>query len=238
MKVRPWEVPVCERQLFLDLEDASGRDNLTRTLHQPQKRGPVIEPEGSSLQIACSPSWVPEDRCFKIWLQEEGGMAYAESQDGLHWVRPTLRCREYGGSLENSLVSPLCGKQVVYDPPDADEKSGAIHLATLRRDGFMSLDADARGGSVTTDPFGLSSPWLYVNVDAGHGSRVVEVVDAEGSVVARSREVRGDQLRFPVQWEAGDLQDHLQRPIQLRFKLQNAAFYSYWFDSVAEDPPH
>ena len=524
MKVKPWEVPVGERQLFLDFEDVSSCENLEHTLHQPQKRGPVIEPEGAgSLQTATSPSWVPEDRCYKIWFQEEGGIAYAESQDGLHWVRPALRCREYGGSLENSLVSPLCGKQVIYDPHDpdpsrrykslklrgvsermvsptdahwklaenpwklayperhvlndpsvyqlswvinveehidanpnerfsgrgrfqtsdltvsadgihwrklncrslpcgdtgmlshdestgtyiatlkegemgpygrsvalatssdfehwsgpnlvfhadqedqelaqqviaerlanpklnqpqhnvpaeymvdvyylgvsryeglyvgmaaffyhtgnvnensdgfhhiqlacsrdlrnwvrlgdrkpfigpsevgsgaydltqilppsrpllvdgelwfyysgikyrsapsaADEKRGAINLATMRRDGFMSLDADAQGGVVTTNSFALSAPWLYVNVDAGHGSLLIEVVDGEGSVVAQSREVRGDQPRYPVQWESGDLQSHMNRTIRLRFKLQNAAFYSYWFDSVAEDPP-
>ena len=530
MTLRPWAVPERERQLFLDLEDVSSHENLTHTLHQPQKRGPVIEPEGpGSLQTATSPVWAPEDGCYKIWFQEEGGITYAESRDGLDWVRPALRCREYGGSLENSLVSPLCGKQVIYDPhdsdpsrrykslklrgvsermvsptsahwrlggenpwrlayperhvlndpsvyqlswvvqieedpdaepdrrfsgrgrfqtsdltvsadgihwrkldcrslpcgdtgmlshdestgtfiatlkegemgpygrsvalatssdfehwsgpdlvfhadqedqelarqvigerlanpklnqpqhnvpaeymvdvyylgvsryeglyvgmaaffyhtgnvnensdgfhhiqltcsrdlrnwvrlgdrkpfigpsevgsgaydmtqilppsrpvlvdgelwfyytgikyrsapPDADEKRGAIHLATMRRDGFMSLDADGEGGTVTTNSFVPGSPILYVNVDAGHdslqGSLLVEVVDAEGSVVARSREVRGDQPRYPVQWESGHLQVHMHRPIQLRFKLRNAAFYSYWLDSVAEEPPH
>ncbi|MCZ6677455.1 MAG: hypothetical protein O7E52_09410 [Candidatus Poribacteria bacterium] len=122
-------------------------------------------------------------------------------------------------------------------PPNPDKKTGAINLATMRRDGFMSLDADAAGGTVTTNTFILNSPWLYTNVDAGHGSLSVEVVDGEGSVVARSKEVRGDQLRYPVQWESGDLQTHLYRPIRLRFNLQNAVFYSYWFDSMAEDLP-
>ena len=107
----------------------------------------------------------------------------------------------------------------------------------MRRDGFMSLDAVAGGGTLSTSHFMLNSPWLYVNVDAAHGSLAVEVVDGEGSVVARSREVRGDQLRYPVQWEAGELQTHMQRPMRLRFNLHNASFYSYWFDSAAEDPP-
>jgi len=69
------------------------------------KRDPVIEPQGSSLQMSCAPCWVVEDRCCKIWLAEEGGITYAESEDGLHWVRPILRGREYKGSLENKLVS-------------------------------------------------------------------------------------------------------------------------------------
>ena len=121
-------------------------------------------------------------------------------------------------------------------PPDADEKTGAIHLATMRRDGFMSLDAGAEEGVVTTDRFALQSPWLCVNVDACRGSLVVEAVD-EGSVVARSKEVRGDQLRYPVQWETGGLQTHLNRFVQLRFRLHNAALFSYWLDSAADDPP-
>ena len=523
MRAGSWEVPVGERQLFLDLEGVASRENLDHTLHQPRKQGPVIEPEGAgSVQTRCAPSWVPEDRCYKIWLSEKGGISYAESHDGLDWVRPVLRCREYRGSLENNLVSPLCGEQVVYDPhdpdpsrrykslklcgvsermvsptgahwrltenpwrlaypdrhvlndpsqyqlswvihveehpdappderysgrgrfqtqdltvsadgihwrrldcrslpsgdeanlsydeaagtflatlkegemgpygrsvalatsrdfehwngprlifhadredqqlarqviaerlansrlqqpqhnvpaeymvdvynmgvsryeglyigmaaffyhtgnvnensdgfhhvqlvcsrdlaswkrlgdrrpfigpsetgsgafdlsqimppsrpvlvdgelwfyymgakyrsapPDADEKTGAIHLATMRRDGFMSLDAGAEEGVVTTDRFALETPWIRVNVDACRGSLVVEVVD-EGSVVARSKEVRGDQLRYPVQWETGDLQTHLHRFVQLRFRLHNASLYSYWLDSAAEDPP-
>ena len=55
--------------------------------------------------MSCAPCWVVEDRCCKIWLAEEGGITYAESEDGLHWVRPILRGREYKGSLENKLVS-------------------------------------------------------------------------------------------------------------------------------------
>ena len=47
-------------------------------------------------------------------------MAYAESEDGLHWVKPTLRCRQFRGSLENNLVSSQCGRQVIYDPHEAD----------------------------------------------------------------------------------------------------------------------
>ena len=517
MQAKPSQVPVGERQLFLDFADVSSREDLQHTLHPPDKKGAVIEPEISDMvQTRCAPVWVPEDRCYKIWVFEDGGVSYAESEDGLHWNRPILRCREHRGSLENSFVSPLCGHQVIYDPydpdpsrryksmrlrgasermvsptaahwklldnpwrlayparhvlndpsiyqlswvinveehPDADpgerfsgwgnfqtqdlmvsadgihwrklecpglpsgdeanlnydavtgtyiatlkegemgphgrsialatsqdfehwsgpelifhadaqdqerarqviaarlanaklvqpqynvpaeymvdvynmgicryeglyigmaaffyhtgnvdensdgfhhvqllcsrdlhnwvrlgdrqafigpsevdsdaydltqimppsrpvlidgalwfyymggryrnvpahaqQKKGAINLATLRRDGFMSLDAGATGGSLTTTNFILNSPWLYVNVDAKQGSFVVEVMDGEGAVVARSREIRGDQLRYPVQWESGDLQTQMFRPIRLCFRLHNAAFYSYWFE--------
>ncbi|MCZ6677456.1 MAG: hypothetical protein O7E52_09415 [Candidatus Poribacteria bacterium] len=121
MQVKPLEIPVGERQLFLDLEDISSRENLKHTLHQPQKKGAVIEPEGAgTIQTRSAPSWVPEDRCYKIWLLGEGGISYAESPDGVNWIRPLLRCREHRGSLENNLVSPLCGEQVIYDPYESD----------------------------------------------------------------------------------------------------------------------
>ena len=190
------------------------------------------------IQLACSRdlrNWTRlGDRQPFIGPSEMGSGAYDLTQI-LPPSRPVLRSAD-------ELSFYYTGIKYRSAPPDADEKQGAIHLATMRRDGFMSLDADAQVGMVTTDPFAVSDPWLFVNVDAGRGSPggslIVEVVADDGSVLARSREVRGDQLRYPVQWESGDLQNQLSRPVQLRFQLQHAALYSYWFDSEPEEPPH
>ena len=128
-----FDVPNGQRQLFLDDVGVSQVRGLVRTIHPLEKKGAVIEPDAPrehAVSLRCAPAWVPEDRCYKLWLNTSAGMAYAESSDGLHWQRPALRCRECGGSLENSLVAGPCGSRVVYDPfdPDASRRYKAMVL--------------------------------------------------------------------------------------------------------------
>ena len=70
--------------------------------------------------------------------------------------------------------------------PDPDPDAGAICLAVLRRDGFISLDAGEQAGTIQTEPFKLPGTKLLVNVDAVKGELRVEVLDGEAKVVAKS----------------------------------------------------
>ena len=124
------------------------------------------------------------------------------------------------------------------EPPDADPKRSAACLAVLRRDGFLSMDAGADGGTLLSQPFLRPSPWLFANADATGGSVRVEVLDEAGSVIAISEPIKGDQARYPVQWQQDDLATHVNRPVQLRFSVHDASIYSYWFDLETEPPPH
>ena len=124
------------------------------------------------------------------------------------------------------------------EPPDARPKRSAVCLAVLRRDGFISLDAGASGGSVLTDSFLLPSPWLFTNVDASGGSVELQVLDDSGGVIAESEPITGDHPRYPVQWKSGDLAATVNRPAQLRIKANDASLYSYWFAEVTEPAPH
>ncbi len=113
-------------------------------------------------------------------------------------------------------------------PPNPPPHAGAVCLAVLRRDGFMSLDAGEKPGTLLTKPFVLTGAKLLVNVDAAEGSLEAEVLDAEGKTLAVSQPIVGDQLRATVQWKSGDLADLKGKTITLRFKLRNASFYSFW----------
>ena len=130
------------------------------------------------------------------------------------------------------------GSRHRQEPPDADPKRSAACLAVLRRDGFISMDAGAGGGTLLTASFLLQSPWLFANVDAAGGSVQVEVLDEAGSAIAASAPIKGDHGRYPVQWGTGDLAALVNRPVQLRFNANDASIYSYWFDTVTEPPPH
>ncbi len=115
--------------------------------------------------------------------------------------------------------------------PGLEADQGAICLAVLRRDGFVSLDAGETQGTLITKPFELSAGKLWVNVEAPEGDLRVEVLDAEGKVQAVSVGLKGDLKRSQVQWQTGDFAGLSGRQVSLRFRLRQASLYSYWISN-------
>ena len=107
---------------------------------------------------------------------------------------------------------------------------GAICLAVLRRDGFVSLDADAKKGTIVTKPFKVPGGKLFVNVDAFKGQLLVEALDPNDAVLAASEPMKGDLLSGEVKWQSGDLARLKGKTTRLRFTLENASLYSYWME--------
>lgn len=122
------------------------------------------------------------------------------------------------------------------DPPKKDANAKEPHkgvgLATLRLDGFVSIDAGPEGGSMTTRPFVFLGDTLELNADATGGSIEIEALDAEGQSIAGFTRAEcvpmtDDNVRHPVRWKGHkDLQQLQARPIQLRFHLKSAKLYS------------
>lgn len=66
----------------------------------------------------------------------------------------------------------------------------------LRRDGFISLVANGRAGTITTPPFISNGRRLFANVKTeSHGQLCAEVLNAAGNVIATSEPLHGDQPR-------------------------------------------
>ena len=117
-----------------------------------------------------------------------------------------------------------------FRKPGLDPDGGAICLAILRRDGFISLDAGKTEGSVVTKPFRLPASKMFVNAAARDGQVRVEMLNPKGDVLARSLPLSGDHPRGEVKWEQGDIDKLLGQDVSLRFRLRNGSLYSYWFD--------
>ncbi len=118
---------------------------------------------------------------------------------------------------------------IKYRQAGPDPKTGAVCLAVLRRDGFLSLDAGDTPGTLTTRSFTAPSGKLSVNVDAAGGSLEVTVLDASSRVVAVSKPLAGDRPRAVVRWKSGNPESSGGQPIRLRFTLRNARLYSFWY---------
>ena len=122
-----------------------------------------------------------------------------------------------------------------------DEAAGGVHLtgigrAVLRLDGFVSADADYRGGRITTPLIRFSGRHLELNVEtSGGGSVRVELLDeknrpVEGFTKADAVAINGNSVRMPVRWQTGnDLVQLAGRAVRLRFHLQDCKLYAFQF---------
>ena len=116
-------------------------------------------------------------------------------------------------------------------PPSPPPHRGAICLAVLRRDSFMSLDAGDKPGTLVTKTFVTRGLSLYVNIDSADGSIVAEVLDPEGRVLAVSKPISENEPRCRIAWGEGDLADVAGQTIRLRFQLRNTRLFSFWLDT-------
>lgn len=106
---------------------------------------------------------------------------------------------------------------------------GSIGIATLRRDGFASIEGS---GMLLTRKLRFDGHTLYVNADASRGSLSAELLSADGRVLL-SREdccpVQEDTVKTAVHWRGSEpLERFQEEKVRIRFYLENAWLYSFW----------
>jgi len=181
------------------------------------------------------------------------------SHDGVNWTReegdrPPILPLGPPGSWDDGMVftarAPLVEGDTMklwyggFDEVHGtalDKTRGSIGLATLRKDGFASLDAGASVGSIVTESLTEVAGPLRVNYRAVGGSLKVEVLDANYNVVpgysqADCIPLTGDSVDRTVTWMT-----HSELPagmtlLRLRFILQNASVYSFMAGESASLP--
>ncbi len=155
----------------------------------------------------------------------------------------------YYGGLQTSHAGPWLSadapghKEVAADyARKARERgkrhgAGGIGLATLRLDGWVSIDAGDEAGQLTTKLLVLErgTRRLLINAKARKGGVAVEILDADGRPCDgyskdECRVFVGDAIRHTVRWRGGcDLSRLAGTTIRLRFHLRNAKLYSFVF---------
>jgi hypothetical protein len=162
------------------------------------------------------------------------------SRDGFHWDRPDRSGFISGSRTEGSwdrgylhgaagvfvvkgdeLIFPYMGTSgVAPSGTRGMYTGGCIGLATLRRDGFASMDGP---GELLTRPLRFSGTHCFVNL---RGSLQVEVLDGAGKVVEVSKVVSGDGTRLNV--PLAQLSSLAGKPVQFRFKVLDGSLFSFW----------
>ena len=124
-----FHVPLGERQLFVDDLGMDQMTNLTRTIHQPEKKGALIRPDKikgeEAIQVRGAPVWDPQNRVFKYWLSGTKSR-YRTSPDGLHWT--AMFPAGSGSGMPGSSM-------MVRDPNDRDPVRR--FKAVLQSSGFI-----------------------------------------------------------------------------------------------------
>jgi hypothetical protein len=114
----------------------------------------------------------------------------------------------------------------------------AFGVATLRRDGFASLDTADEPGVVITRPMVFEGEGkLFVNVDVATGGYArASVVEESGEPIDGFGEedcvaVTGDKTRAALQWKSNQTLAPLKdRYVRVAFHLDNARLYSFWIE--------
>ena len=113
-----------------------------------------------------------------------------------------------------------------YNGPDKGPEKSGIGFATIKRDRFVALEASFEKGEIVTKPVLLKTTALRLNAMARFGEITLDVIDANGKRVARSKSVQQDALNIPVVWWEEFTPPNA--PVTLRIKLQNARLFALW----------
>jgi len=169
------------------------------------------------------------------------------SRDGIHWERAANRevflPNGPSGAFDAADIRTACHAVVLDDRiliyyAGASGKHGSgssmeIGLATLRLDGYASLNGGAAGGAVLTKAFRCPGGRLYLNADAARGEVGVTVCDAERKPLPgfqQSLPIREDSLSAAVSFASGaEIQALAGQPIRLLVRVRSAKLYSFCF---------
>jgi hypothetical protein len=112
-----------------------------------------------------------------------------------------------------------------------------VGVATLRRDGFVSLDAQDQPGELVTRPLSFSGSKLFLNADVDKGGSIrVGILTRGGQPLKNytlddARPVTGDSTKSPVTWSGSDqLQLADGEHLRLKFRLERARLYAFWVE--------
>lgn len=117
-------------------------------------------------------------------------------------------------------------------PHGTPERQSGIGLATLRKEGFVSLRGMSGGGVVATRTLKWPGGVLLVNADASKGELKVRVSDERRKIVpgfdyADCEPFTGDSAAHEVKWRGASLDSLRGKVLRFEFQLRDADLYTF-----------
>lgn len=184
----------------------------------------------------------------------------AVSRDGQRWDRPTREPYFATGLADEwdrwySVMAPGIIRRGNYlyqyyyssgrlhdsailrqEYSDSAKQLGGLGIVRQRLDGFVSADADYRGGWLRTPAIVFKGNSLRLNIDTGSmGTTFVEIQDEQGQAIpgfsiADCEEIGGNFIDQKVYWKGrSDVSSLAGKTVRLRFHLKRAKLYAFQF---------
>lgn len=186
----------------------------------------------------------------KLGIQKRNEILLGYSRDGFHFYRPSYKpfmaVNETEGAwnwgnMQSANGTPLIvgdslyfyssGRRLNKIMWDSDNSTG---LATLRRDGFVSMKTEKSDGFLETETVSFDGNYLFVNANVA-GSFAVEVLDEQGTPIpgfTKKESVVLKKLNSTKQvitWKKHKtLTELANQKVRFKFYINNGEMYSFW----------
>jgi len=175
-------------------------------------------------------AFIPASRTKEAWDR-----GYVQSVGGLCHIRRDEIWFYYIGFQGDE------GRTLPYGRLGGMHDHSATGLATLRRDGFASMEGT---GTLQTRLISAKDRnRLFVNANTG-GALLAELQTADGKAVpgftmADCVPFTGDRTLHRIRWRENELLPVADgRPFRLRFQLQTGALYAFWLSDTPAGDSH
>ena len=208
-----------------------------------------------SIMLGLYSAWAgPENSvCAENGIQKRNIISLGYSRDGFHFARPThqpfMNVNETAGAWNWGNMQSINGTPLIIGDSLYFYASGrrlndimwdsytSTGLATLRRDGFVSMQAGDDEGYLTTEKLAFDGKYLFVNTDVDGEKSVlyVEVLDENqipipGFTKNECKAIKkSDSTKTMVTWQNhNDLSSLAGKNIHLKFYLTDGDLYAFW----------
>ncbi len=174
-----------------------------------------------------------------VLMTSRGGNAYDRTFME-SYIRPGIGLRNWVSRSNYPVLNVVQTgpeEMSVYVNEDYAQPTAHIKRYSMRIDGFSSLQADYKGGYVTTKPFTFSGKELEINyATSAAGSIRVEIRDQagnplEGYTLDNCQEIIGNEIRRVVTWNGkSDVSALAGKVIRLRIFMKDSDLYSFRFE--------
>ena len=208
-----------------------------------------------SIMLGLYSAWCgPEnDVCKRDGIQKRNVVSLGYSRDGFHFSRPTheafMDVNETEGAWNWGNMQSINGVPLIVGDSLYFYSSGrrlnkimwdsytSTGLATLRRDGFVSMRAGREEGTLTTEKLSFDGKYFFVNADvkAKKAQLAVELLDEQGTPIPGFTKKdcvvmkKADSTKQLVTWKNNaDLSSLKGKVIRAKFYLTNGDLYAFW----------
>ncbi len=161
---------------------------------------------------------------------------FMSSRDGVSWDRPFLEAwvrpgpdlknwTDRNNMTANGIITGDT-EWSLYISEHYRHADHRIRRLSVRKQGFASMHADAKGGEFTTHPLKFTGKKLVLNYStSAAGSIQIDALDDAGKIVATMPELYGDDLEASVL----DVSKLAGQTIRLRVKMKDADLFALRF---------